>query len=244
MAFLFAAISIGFLGSFHCIGMCGPIALALPVHRKTHLQKVIAILTYNLGRIITYSVFGLLFGLIGQSFAFFGFQQKLSVILGIIILLGLIIPKAITSKSQAFSKFYIIFSNLKNKMANQFSKNGIKSFFSIGLLNGMLPCGLVYMAIAGAIATGSITKGALFMAFFGLGTLPFMFSISYTSHVLTLKVRNIIKNTMPVVVGLMAVLLILRGLNLGISYISPKLTEQKTAVNATCHKQINCCHKK
>ncbi len=244
MSFFLAAISLGFLGSFHCIGMCGPIALALPVHNKSHSEKVIAIVTYNLGRIITYSFFGLVFGMIGQSFALFGLQQKLSIVLGVIILLSLLIPQKIINRSRSLSWFYNLFIGLKNKISLQFQKKGIRSFFSIGLLNGLLPCGLVYIAIASAIATGNVLHSVVFMALFGIGTLPFMFAISYTSHLMSINVRNTIRRAMPLMIGVVAVLLILRGLNLGVNYISPKLVEEDKTVNAIPHKQIQCCHKK
>jgi hypothetical protein len=142
------------------------------------------------------------------------------------------------------SKFYSVFNALKTRMARQFQKRGIVSLFSIGLLNGLLPCGLLYMAIAGAISTGSVFKSTLFMAAFGAGTLPFMFSLSYTSQFFSIQLRSKIRKAVPVVVGLMALLLILRGLNLGLPYISPKLVQQQTANKTLPHKQIECCHKK
>lgn len=242
MEYILAAISLGFLGSFHCMGMCGPIALALPVHQKSASQKIIAILAYNSGRILTYALFGMLFGLIGQSFALFGYQQKLSVLLGALILLVLLVPKRFTYRLRVTGKFYSLLSRLKNKIAHLFRQRSIRAFFSIGLLNGLLPCGLVYMAIAGAIATGTVLKGLLFMAFFGAGTLPLMFLVSYSSHLLSLKTRHIIHKAVPVFTGIMAVLLILRGLNLGIGYISPKLSEEHQEAHAK-PASIHCCHK-
>lgn len=244
MSFILAAISLGFLGSFHCIGMCGPIALALPVHNKTKFEKFTAILTYNFGRILTYSIFGLVFGVIGQSIALFGYQQKLSILVGLLILIGLLIPKKIINRSGALTKLYSGLNKLKAKIAEQFQKSGIRSFFSIGLLNGLLPCGLVYIAIAGSVATGTILKSMGFMAAFGFGTLPFMFAISSTSYLFSSKARSSMRRAVPVMVGIMAVLLILRGLNLGISYISPKISEENSVVTNTCHKPIECCHKK
>lgn len=243
MSFILAAISLGFLGSFHCIGMCGPIALALPVHQKSITQKIISILAYNFGRIVTYTLFGVLFGFIGESFAFFGFQQKLSIALGIIILVGLLLPQKLFNQTKLFSWIYSLLNSLKNKIANQFKKNGIKSLFSIGLLNGLLPCGLVYMGIAGSIATGSVLKGMLFMALFGLGTLPFMFSVSFTSHLISMRVRNGIRKAIPVTIAMMAILLILRGSNLGIKYISPKISADKNLTGNTAKKEIKCYHK-
>lgn len=243
MDYILAAISLGFLGSFHCIGMCGPIALALPVHQKNPFQKTISILAYNSGRITTYALLGMLFGFIGHSFALFGYQQKLSVLLGSLILLALFIPKRFASRLSLTKHLYGLLYNLKNRIAELFRKRGIGSFFSIGLLNGLLPCGLVYMGIAGAIATGAVFKGMLFMAVFGAGTLPFMFFISYTSHLLSLKLRRAMHQAVPVFIGVMAVLLILRGLNLGISYISPQLTAAPKAAHGVQQAGLKCCHK-
>jgi sulfite exporter TauE/SafE len=242
MDYILAAISLGFLGSFHCMGMCGPIALALPVHQKSTSQKTIAILAYNAGRMLTYALFGMLFGLIGQSFALFGYQQKLSVLLGVLILLALLVPKRFAYHLRFTGKLYGLLNRLKNKIAHLFQQRSLRSFFSIGLLNGLLPCGLVYMGVAGAIATGSVMKGMLFMAFFGAGTLPLMFSVSYTSHLLNIKTRHMIHKAVPVFIGMMAVLLILRGLNLGIDYISPKLSHEPHNLHAK-QATLKCCHK-
>ena len=244
MSFFIAAISLGFLGSFHCIGMCGPIALALPVYTMSPVKKTTAIVTYNLGRMVTYSFFGLLFGIIGQGFALFDLQQKLSIVLGVMILFSLIVPQRVLGKSKLLGQFYKLFVGLKNNIALQFQKKGIRSFFTIGLLNGLLPCGLVYIAIASAVSSGSIFSSIVFMALFGLGTLPFMFILSYTSHLISINVRNHIRKTMPVMIGAVAVLLIIRGLNLGVGYMSPKLVEEKSAANSMPHQQIKCCHKK
>jgi sulfite exporter TauE/SafE len=243
MEFLIAAIVLGFLGGFHCVGMCGPIAMALPVHNKSASQKVITILIYNFGRIVTYSAFGLLFGAVGQSFVLFGLQQALSIVLGSLILLFVIISYFGKVNNPILSKAYFFINAVKSKLSNLFSKRNYSAFFSIGLLNGLLPCGLVYMALAGAIATGSIVNGALFMIFFGLGTLPFMFAVTYYSNLISLKVRNHMRKVVPVVVALMAVLMILRGMNLGIDYISPKLTQEKCEVTSEGKEKLDCCHK-
>jgi uncharacterized protein len=242
MGFIIAAITLGFLGGFHCIGMCGPIALALPIHQLSKTKKALSVVLYNSGRIITYSGMGLFFGLIGQSFNFFGFQQKLSVVLGAAILFSLLFA-TVLRKRKFFQNNPLnkMFSVLRGKLSTLFHEKR-SSFFLIGLLNGFLPCGLVYMGIAGAVATGSAFKGAIFMAFFGAGTFPFMVLISYTSHLISLRSRKFIQKSVPVVVGIMAILLILRGANFGIAYLSPKIIE--TSASKTCTKQLNCCHKK
>ena len=141
------------------------------------------------------------------------------------------------------SKAYFFINAVKSKLSSLFSKRNYGAFFSIGLLNGLLPCGLVYMALAGSIATGSVVNGALFMMFFGLGTLPFMFAVTYYSNLISLRVRNQMRKVVPVVVALMAVLMILRGMNLGIDYISPKLTQEKCEVTKGSKEKLDCCHK-
>lgn len=233
MTFLLAAISLGFLGSFHCIGMCGPIALSLPIGKLNPFQKFIHILLYNFGRIVTYAAFGVIFGLLGKSFALFGYQQLLSIVLGVLILLALILPATLVSKLTAQTKLYVAMNKLKTKLGQLFSKEGKRSLFLIGLLNGLLPCGMVYMAVAGAVASSDVLKGALFMAAFGLGTVPVMFSLPFIGNQISISFRNKIRKAVPLMVGLMAVVLILRGLNLGIPYVSPKFT--KSTEIPTCH---------
>lgn len=243
MTFLLAAISIGLLGSLHCVGMCGPIALALPVQGKSQSARFVSILIYNSGRIITYAALGALFGLIGQGFAIFGLQQILSIVLGSLILIAVLLPSVLPAKNVFTSKFHNWFNHLKSSLSYLFTKRSQSALFSIGLLNGLLPCGLIYMAMAGALASGSVINGMLFMAVFGLGTVPAMFSVAWFSNLASVKFRLTITKAMPYVVSVMAVLLILRGMNLGIPYISPKMVEQTTAHNSDLDKKIECCHK-
>jgi sulfite exporter TauE/SafE len=238
-----AAILFGFLGSFHCIGMCGPIALSLPVHNKTKSEKIIAILSYNIGRTITYSLFGILFGMIGQTFSLFGYQQALSITIGVLILLVLVFSNFL-SRVKLPKGISNLLNALKEKIVAQFKKHHIRSLFSIGLLNGLLPCGLVYGAVSVAVASGSVRQATIFMALFGLGTLPLMFGITYSSHLFGTKVRSVIRRSVPIAVGITAVLLILRGLNLGISYVSPKLSTEISKTNTECKGNMECCDHK
>ena len=220
MAFWIAAISLGLFGSFHCLGMCGPIALALPVQQFEPLTRVVGIFIYNLGRAITYALFGILFGLLGQAFFMGGFQQVLSISVGILLLLSVFLPSFFTSFR---FKFYQNFNfQLKAVFQDLFRKKGVPVLFLIGLLNGLLPCGLVYVAIAAATATGNYLNGALFMLVFGLGTFPVMVALPFFGQFIKVKYRNQIRKAVPVMVSLMALLFILRGLNLGIPYLSPR----------------------
>lgn len=232
-----AAVSLGFLGSFHCIGMCGPIALALPLGKKSQLGRMLRILFYNAGRMVTYGVFGLFFGLLGKSVVISGYQQTLSIILGVIILCSVVLPSRITSRYGIAKMIMPVVAKVKFMLGNLFTQTSFSSFFSIGILNGFLPCGLVYLGVSGAIATGDTLKGAWFMLLFGLGTLPAMITVALVRNLITLEWRNRIHKAIPVVVVAMACVFILRGLNLGLPYISPKFSE------TDCTKQ-NCCYKK
>ena len=236
MEFIIAAISLGLLGSFHCIGMCGPIALALPVHQYSPLKKYLGIFLYNLGRVVTYTFLGVVFGLLGQSFFLGGFQQILSIAIGVLLLLSVILTnvKSLnTAKGLGF--IYSFINSVKLQLGNLFNKKGLHFLFFIGLLNGLLPCGLVYLGIAGAIATGHYIKGAEFMFYFGIGTVPVMYAVAFLGQFITVKYRNHIRQAMPYVVSVMAVLLIVRGLNLGIPYLSPQF-EKETL-------KVSCCEK-
>jgi len=223
MNFVIPALTLGFLGSFHCIGMCGPIALSLPINSTNLFHKISHLLLYNLGRTITYSLLGLVFGIIGQTFLFFGFQQYLSIALGIIILFSIFFSSSFAAKNRFTLSFYNFMMFVKSKLLKLFQKKGWLSVFNIGLLNGLLPCGLVYMGIAGSMATTHYLSGMLFMALFGLATIPVMLSLSFVGNIINLKFRRTVKNAIPIILSVMAVLLILRGLNLGIPYLSPKI---------------------
>ncbi|MBX7093643.1 MAG: sulfite exporter TauE/SafE family protein [Flavobacteriales bacterium] len=227
--FLPVAFSLGFLGSFHCMGMCGPIALALPLNRKNYLTMVIGSAAYNFGRVFTYSAIGLVFGLIGQGLFIAGYQNFLSLTLGILILLSLIFS-AWANRLGNNAVIFRIVNGLKSKFIPLFNKKSTGGLFLIGMLNGLLPCGFVYMGITGSIATGSAIYGALFMAFFGLGTLPAMMAMNMVGGIVSVNFRNNVRRMVPVVVGIMGLALVLRGLNLGIPYLSPSIVEKKIEV--------------
>ena len=234
---MITAFAMGLLGSFHCVGMCGPIALSLPLKNNSISEKFSSALLYNSGRIVTYSAFGFLFGYVGKSFAFFGYQQRLSVFLGTVIIIFIILPKSLT----AFNNKNVIlsfFSKLRSALASLFSKRNYTSLFSIGLLNGLLPCGLVYMAAAVALVAGGVVNSMLFMAFFGLGTLPMMWSVAFFGNYVSVSFRQKIRRAYPYMMTLVACLLILRGMGLGIPYVSPKVgLEKKTVIE--CHAKAH-----
>lgn len=224
------ALSIGFIGSFHCIGMCGPIALTLPLNRSSLLNSFIGAILYNSGRIVTYAIIGILFGLLGQGFYMAGLQNMISVSIGIFLLIVLILSnKKWKLSSIIFSKLHLL-QKIKAKLIQLFGKKSNTGLFLIGTLNGLLPCGLVYLGIAGAITSGNVFQSALFMVLFGLGTLPALLFINLLSGNISLTFRNKIKRMVPLAIGLMAVLLIFRGLNLGIPMISPEMSTKQIEI--------------
>lgn len=215
-----SAILFGLLGSFHCIGMCGPIAFMLPVDRDKPVKKFFQIFSYHLGRLFTYSLIGLLFGFLGKGFYFFGFQQQLSVIVGVSMIFVVLFPKIFQKLSFSKNSSKIIFK-VKNSLGKELKKKGNDTFFTIGFLNGFLPCGLVYMAIFGALATSNAFSGAFYMFLFGLGTIPLMTAVVYLGSLSKGNFRKNIQKVIPIIVIIIGVLFILRGLGLGIPFVSP-----------------------
>ncbi len=220
---LWTAFVLGFLGSFHCIGMCGPIALALPATGKGKAMFLTNRLTYNFGRITTYALIGLLFGLLGKGFALAGAQKALSVIAGLSIILLAILPAAFSQRLNPAGPMGKLVRWLKEQMQFQFRRRSYLSVYTIGTLNGLLPCGLVYLAAAGAIITGTPLQGALYMTAFGTGTLPAMLVLAFAGNFLGMHWRNGMRRIMPLVSVVVGLLLIVRGMELGIPYMSPVL---------------------
>jgi hypothetical protein len=236
MAIFWTAITLGFLGSFHCVGMCGPIALALPLNRESLFSKVTGALLYNTGRVFMYAILGGLFGVIGQSIIIAGYQQSLSITLGITVLIMVLLPNKLANKFRFLSFTYSLIGKVKQTLKTLFKQNSFSSLFFIGTLNALLPCGLVYLGIAGAIAAGSLLKGSIFMAVFGLGTVPAMLTVALISSSININFRKKINKAVPVFAASMALLLILRGMNLGIPYISPEMSVTKPECTKCCNK--------
>jgi uncharacterized protein len=232
---LYSAFIFGLISSLHCIGMCGPIAMMLPVDRDNQAKKVTQIISYHLGRITTYSFIGLLFGLLGRGFYLAGIQQQLSIAIGVIIIIIILIPNHIFAKYKLSHPLYQIISKVKTKLGSQFKNKSYKSLFTIGLLNGFLPCGMVYVALFGAMAMQSASFGVLYMVLFGLGTIPMMSSVIYINSFMTVSFRNKIQKTIPYVAVFIGLLFIIRGLGIGIPYISPSGVNLFIQAKANCH---------
>lgn len=236
---LVTALIFGLLGSFHCVGMCGPIAFMLPVDRTNNLKKFGQIFLYHFGRILAYSILGLAFGLVGKSLNLFGFQQQLSIGIGVLMLLVIFIPQKTFNRYNFSKPVFRIISKIKSALGKELKKKTPDTFLTIGFLNGFLPCGLVYMAIFGAIASGNAFQGSLYMALFGIGTIPLMTSAIYLGNFVSGQVRQRIRSAIPVFVVIIGCLFIVRGLGLGIPYISPKPMTETVDANYDCAPMVS-----
>lgn len=218
---LWTAFLLGLAGSMHCVGMCGPIVFVLPVDR-THKTKMLwQLFLYQLGRVLSYAVIGLLFGLMGKGLYLAGFQQRISILMGVLMIVIVLMPTRLISNYNFSKPIFGLIQTVKKKMGLYLQKKSSKAIFSLGVFNGFLPCGLVYMALLGSIATGSELFGAFYMFLFGLGTIPLMVSVFFVGNFVSLSIRKKIQRVIPVFVVIIGLLFILRGLGLGIPYISP-----------------------
>lgn len=233
---LWTALALGFLGSFHCIGMCGPIALA--VGGKGSQTFLFNKIIYNLGRSLTYAFLGLIVGSLGFSLSLAGIQQGISVAMGLlIVLLSLSYKKAdqfLTIPALSGAVRWI------KSHLSQYLKSGSKlAFFSTGLVNGLLPCGMVYMALVVAMGMQSPILGASYMFFFGLGTVPMLLGLMVSGSFLPLVRRQQFQKAIPYLGILIGVLMVFRGLGLGIPGISPELA---VFDYGTQQVEITLCH--
>jgi sulfite exporter TauE/SafE len=216
--------------------MCGPIAIALPIPNANNISFVIGRLLYNLGRVATYSFLGAVFGLLGSRLVISGFQQSVSITLGIAILIAVLIPPKYKAKISQHTIIQKITLPLKSGISDLFKRGTFSAMFLIGLLNGLLPCGLVYVALAGAIASGNAISGTLVMILFGLGTIPMMFAATIFGKFINLNIRRKITKAIPVFAVILGILFIVRGMGLGIPYLSPKISAQVVnESNLDCH---------
>jgi uncharacterized protein len=216
--YITSAFLLGLLGGFHCLGMCGPLALAIP---GSHPLRA---LIYHSGRTLAYALLGLASGALASGISFAGWQQWISIISGLMMLIVIWMPAAWLAP---------LSNGIYKRIAETSGKSGKAVMFSAGFANGFLPCGLVYIAMAGAVSAGSMSGSVLYMFVFGVGTIPLLWALSFAVNFMSINARNKMRKLIPYAASIVAVLLILRGMNLGIPYISPKLNVDTQA--------IDCC---
>lgn len=217
------AFIIGLMGSLHCVGMCGPLALAVPAGKVHSPRWLASRATYQAGRLLVYGMLGALIALAGQGIALAGWQQALSLATGVFLILLAILPAQVERLAAGNGRVATLLAKLRRALHTFISKGGLKATFILGMLNGLLPCGLVYVGLAGAMLTGSALNGTLWMLAFGAGTLPAMAAVLGAGSLIKGKARSLFRKAMPLTAGLLGAILIIRGLSLGIPYLSPVL---------------------
>ncbi len=233
MEWISIAFVLGLTGSLHCVGMCGPLALALPVQNSSTSIAFVRYFLYFFGKSTAYASLGVLFGLIGQSILMLTTQRYLSLIAGLMIVFVVLIQwlKPNFSNNLPFNGF------IQKKIGNFFKNATTSTFFTLGFFNGFLPCGLVYFALTSSIATGNWLNGAIFMFVFGFATIPALAILLYFKDKMTFSFRLKLQKMVPLVLFLTGSLLILRGLNLGIPYLSPQTVENEGKIENSCCKK-------
>lgn len=243
------ALILGLTSNLHCIGMCGPLVMAIPIKRRTNFSLITGILQYNVGRIFTYFLLGILIGTIGLSIQTFNILQWISILSGIFLIL-FAWRKFFPTKLNTAFKISVVYLFITRSIGTILASESPLKLSLLGMLNGMLPCGMVYLGMLNAILTGDLFQSGLAMAIFGLGTLPSMIFAAYSAAKLTPAFRSKLNRFVPVILTFVGTLIIIRGLNLGIPYISPKIVADKTEKNTSLPKilkpemEMSCCHKK
>lgn len=230
---MIAPLLLGLLSSIHCIGMCGPIALALPIHTMNATKKTACLMAYHLGRIGIYTFLGALFGTIGKGLFIAGFQQNLSVILGILLIIGVVVMKNKLLEKSVFIKTRY-FIRLKSYFGKYLKKKTILSFVVLGSLNGLLPCAMIYMALFGALSTQGTLYGAFFMMWYGLGTIPLLTVVVWVGQWMSSLWKARLQKMIPYLLVVMGIFLIVRGLGLNIPYFSPGALQLFITANPQC----------
>ncbi len=234
---LSTAIVVGLLGSVHCLGMCAPIVWALPDDRSARWQWLGKKLVYNIGRIITYAILGVVVGFAGEMLAFAGVQQWLSIVAGVVLIVGVLLFGGRIPELPLFRPLGKLVLFVRTKMGRLIARKGLGSHFYLGMINGLLPCGLVYAALIAAISMGSWSGGALYMILFGLGTFPMMIAAAVVGRVAGQRFKWRLSSLTPKFIMILGLLFVLRGLNLGIPYLSPALTDNNEIIE--CNVNID-----
>lgn len=219
----------------HCIGMCGPLVLAVPSTAASRWHFIAERLIYNIGKAVTYGVMGAVLGFAGKKILM-NIQQDLSIVLGVLLLITVAVPLGLKASLEKFSPLKYLYGMVKSRFSALMRKRGMTTLFFMGMLNGLLPCGLVYTALLGATVVADVLHSALFMVVFGLGTAPALIAVSLTGKLLSVRFRTLLNRALPAISVALAVLLILRGLNLGIPLISPKVTQ-----SVVHEEKMDCC---
>lgn len=231
----YSAFLLGLVSSLHCVAMCGPIAAMLPVDRTNIMRQALQIFIYHCGRLTAYATIGMCFGFLGRGFYMAGIQQHLSIFAGCMMTAIAIMPIKFFARYNFSGPVFKTITAIKSNLGKQFKKKSYSAIYSIGLLNGFLPCGMVYAALFGALSTQHVSWGILYMLLFGAGTIPLMAGISYLQIFFTTPLRNRMQKIIPYALAAIGILFIIRGMGMHIAYVSPEMTSLFVKRMPDCH---------
>lgn len=208
----YAAFTLGLFGSLHCIGMCGPLAIAFcaPDAKRTS-AKLISSIGYHAGKTSTYAILGLLFGLLGSFLFIADLQKTISILLGLALVITFILSIDIDHKINSIPIVRRIYQQLRIAISGIYQQSRRYPSYILGMANGLLPCGLVYLALAGALATGDVLAGMFFMIFFGLGTAPMLIGLVLGMQWVSPRMKSRFRSVLPYVTLSFGMFLIYRG---------------------------------
>jgi sulfite exporter TauE/SafE len=229
--FLLSGLLLGLASSLHCAGMCGPLVLSMPFYSSDGHLSWRSMFEYHIGKTLMYTALGALFGVFGMGIKISGFQQVFSISFGILLLIILFGSKLHPKIGQMIQKLELYYNGFIGKVMKLGSGG---AFIVLGLTNGIIPCGMVYVALGASVLAYSVGYGALFMALFGLGTLPVLTSIIAGRTLIRKKFSTSFIKIKNVTLLILALLFILRGMNLGIPYLSPQIGNDD---------KLECCKK-
>ncbi|MBD3637338.1 MAG: sulfite exporter TauE/SafE family protein [Crocinitomicaceae bacterium] len=222
---LWSALILGLLGSWHCVAMCGPIAVMVPGSKGKN--KWIAMGLYHLGKITSYVLIGAFFGLFTAFITSFKIQAVITISAGILFGIIAFAPAILNYIEKKGFKFFNSVIHFKNKLANSLNKNSAEYGLYIGFFNGFIPCGMVYMAAIAAMVQPSLIESSLYMVLFGLGTVPLLTLAMYTSGFLKRKLlmRSVSIRTAALV--FISIFMIWKG----ISHLNTQIEQPKEGEN-------------
>jgi sulfite exporter TauE/SafE len=229
---IIAALIMGITGSLHCAGMCGPIMMVMQFQHLQGWRRAAGIALYHLGRISVYALLGVILYSFRSAFTP-QLQQYVSIIMGAVLLsIGIFnfLPHLVKVRLP-WTGF------VTDSIGKTLAKPGLFSLLMSGILNGLLPCGLVYIALSTSVVADSMAEAVAFMYAFGIGTMPVLVSITIFKTRFRIFSTASIKRLVPLTMFVFGTLFMLRGLNLGIPWLSPRIEVQQTEITTTC------CHK-
>ncbi len=236
-----AGLALGLGGSLHCAGMCGPIAISLPSARGANRvadltwQETSQKLLYQFGRVTTYTTLGAMLGFGGSWIAIAGYGRTLSIVSGLAMIAALLLQLVWNRQLISGKVAERWVAPVKRSLSSLLVQHGALTHYGIGILNGLLPCGLVSAALLGSLGTGSLFTGTIFMFGFGLGTVPLMSAIALGGSRISCQVRKRLRYAAPAISLVIASLFLLRGLALGIPHLSPGAPGPEVTTVGICH---------